>query len=84
MLQGNPGGCQQLSAALHLIWHAPEFVACVHLMGQYNTWPSADGIVGLNEFPLKMRGLWGREEFATQVSQLKRKVCLATQAQLSG
>lgn len=59
-------------------------MACVYLMGQYNTWPSADGIVGLNEFPLKMRGLWGREEFATQVSQLERKVCPATQAQLSG
>lgn len=44
-------------------------VACVRLMGQDNTWPRADGLVGLNEFPLKMRGLCRREEFATQVSQ---------------
>lgn len=34
----------------------PRAMACVHLMGQYDTWPSADGMVGLNEFPLKMRG----------------------------
>lgn len=34
----------------------PRAMACVHLMGQYDTWPSADGMVRLNEFPLKMRG----------------------------
>jgi hypothetical protein len=56
----------------------PGAMAHVHLIGQYNTWPSADGMVGLNEFPLKMRGLWGRKEFATQVSQLERKVCLSS------
>lgn len=53
-----------LSWMLHLIRHA-RVVACVHLMGQYNTWPSADGIVGLTEFLLKMRGLHERKEFAT-------------------
>lgn len=34
----------------------PRAMARVHLMGQYDTWPSADGMAGLNEFPLKMRG----------------------------
>lgn len=34
----------------------PGAMARVHLMDQYDTWPSADGMVGLNEFPLKMRG----------------------------
>lgn len=34
----------------------PRAMARVHLMGQYDTWPSAGGMVGLKEFPLKMRG----------------------------
>ena len=82
LLQDNLGQCQQsqlLSSTSFGTLLGAE--ACVHLMGQYNTWPSADSIVGLNKFPLKMRGLYGRKEFATQVSQLERQACPGSSGQ---
>ena len=85
LLQDNLGQCQQSQLLYSTSFGTlPGAEACVHLMGQYDTWPSADGIVGLNKFPLKMRGLYRRKEFATWVSQPERQACPGSSGQAPG
>lgn len=62
----------------------PRAVACIHLMDQHNTWPSADGIVELNEFPLKIKDWAGEKNLPLKWVNWNGRCVLASQAQYSG